>query len=484
MFKSAIKIFIFLFVFSCCFNATAKKHHGRSSVKVTKTVKKTYKKKYTTRKQTRYQNVTTPLQLDTSRDPLKAVYITSHSLPNSQTQAAVNWQNLDFAKTSSFVDSNQALDNKNVAFDTVFGQIDWPTVSKNMYVKNGKIFSTYRGYTLELTLDPNLQDAAQRYLKRNGVINGATAIIDPKTGRILALTQNKDGNSFVTPVASRAPAASLIKFITAAAAIEKQNLSPSDEIRFRGGCHSLPHNENWIANPAKDNERISFAMAFGSSCNAVFARLAVYDAGLTGLKTYSKKFMFNEPIPSDLKIQTSLFLLPDAQTATTQEVAEAGSGFGATKITALHSALLSAAVENNGVMMAPYLVAAAFDSTGKAIYQAKSREVGQVVRPQTAKKLETLMLATVAHGTSRRMFYRKGTRNEVDEIGGKTGTLLDLEDRDVLYTLFSGVAPLHSPNSIAIGTVIASPQNLVVRASSVAQTTLAEFLKLEKAKAE
>jgi cell division protein FtsI/penicillin-binding protein 2 len=481
MLKIILSLLAFLFILECNTAAFAKKHH-KTQYHSTKNQKIVHKKRISSKKRAAINAL---IDTGPAKNPLKSVFITSHSIPTSKGQESLrSIDDLNLETITSFKDSKQHLDNSSVPFDIIFGQVDWPTISKRMYLKKGKIFSSYKGYTLELTLDPNLQEASQRYLNSNGIRNGATAIIDPKTGKILALTQNQGNNNILTPLTSKAPAASLIKFVTASAAIEKQNLSPEDEIHFRGSCHSLPRNENWIANPARDTEKITLAMAFGSSCNAVFARLAVYDAGLAELKNYANKFMFNQPIPSDVKIQTSMFLLPDVRTATTQEVAEAGSGFGAAQITPIHSALLSATVENNGIMMAPYLIAAAFDNAGKTVYKATPRQIGQVIQPKTAKKLETLMLATISHGTSRRAFSRKGTRNEVDEIGGKTGTLLDLENRDLLYTLFSGVAPLNSPNSIAIGTVIASPQNLIVRASSVAQTTLAEFLKLEKAKAE
>lgn len=479
--KTLLALLVVVFAFQCNSMAFARKHH-KSKNKGQRIEKVVHKRR------TSFQRKSSPAaswNLDSPRSQLKSVSITAHSMPIARDWAEASSVSSPFDPPhTSFVESKQILDNSSVAFDTVFGQVDWPTISRNMYVKNGKSFSTYKEYTLELTLDPKLQEAAQRYLnqQRNG--NGATAILEPKSGKILALTQNRGPNSDLTPVTSKAPAASLIKFVTASAAIEKQNLNPDDEIHFRGGCHSLPHNENWIANPARDTEKLTFAMAFGSSCNTVFARLAVYEAGLAELKNYANKFMFNRPIPSDLKIQTSMFLLPEVQTATTQEVAEAGAGFGATRITPIHSALLSAAVENNGIMMAPYIVESAYDSTGKLVYRAKARQISQVMQPNTAKKLETLMMATISHGTSRRAFSRKGTRDDLDEIGGKTGTLLDLENRNVLYTLFSGAAPLNSPNSIAIGTVVASPQNYIVRANYVAQTTLAEFLKLEKAKAE
>ncbi len=382
-------------------------------------------------------------------------------------------------KVKAFTDPRESLNNNSVAFNTPFGQIDWPEVAGKMFSKNGKTYSYFKGYKLELTIDPQLQDAAEKYLTQTRILTGSTAIVDPKTGKILALSQNGGNRNAIISVSSRAPAASLMKIVTASAAIEKRNLNPYDEIAFRGGCGNL-RNGNWLADPARDTQHLTFAKAFGSSCNTAFARLALYDVGLSSLKYYAERFMFNKPIPSDVKLQTSMFLLPDPDTATPQEVAEAGAGFGATKLNPVHAALLSAAINNKGVMMAPYLVEAAFNTEGKEIYRAKPLQIGKIVSPQTALKVETLMLATIATGTSRRTFHKAGTRADADEIGGKTGTLLDPENRDVLYTLFSGIAPLNSPNSIAIGTVIASPQNWVIRASSVAQTTLADYLRFER----
>ena len=94
--------------------------------------------------------------------------------------------------------------------------------------------------------------------------------------------------------------------------------------------------------------------------------------------------------------------------------------------------------------------------------------------------MQRLMQETVLSGTSRRYFRRKGTAGDRYEIGGKTGTLSDAEERGTLYTWFSGVAPLESPQNVAIGTVVASPKNWVVRASSLAQISLAQYLKIER----
>ncbi|MBX9703638.1 MAG: hypothetical protein K2X39_05750, partial [Silvanigrellaceae bacterium] len=275
------------------------------------------------------------------------------------------------------------------------------------------------------------------------------------------------------------PAASLMKIITASAVIEKNNLDPEDELSYRGGCMRLT-NINWLVDPRRDSQMMTFAKAFGVSCNTIFGRLALYNVGLPTLKSFSEKFMFNKPIPSDIKLQTSLFLLPSVHSATPQEVAEAGAGFSPSRISPVHAALLAAVVGNNGIMMAPYLVESAYDAHGKLVYSAKPQQVSHVFSSQTAEKIKILMQETIASGTGRMYFRKNGTRDEIAEIGGKTGTLSDPENRDILYNWFSGIAPLSSPNSVAIGTFVASPNNWVIRASSIAQKTLANYLKIER----
>lgn len=419
-----------------------------------------------------------------SRPDLKIVQTTAN--PVSFFAAGLGQKNKNKIADASkqmvaFADPRESLYNNLVPLNSKIPQVDWESISANMYTKNGKVYSNYNGLKLELTINPEIQEASEKYLNQQsrGVISSSTAIIEPQTGRLLALAQGGNKGDAATSVSSRGPAASLIKIVTSAAAIERENLDPSFALPFRGGC-GRPANENWIENAAKDNTKISFEHAFGSSCNTFFARLALYHAGLAALKTYAEKFMFNKPIPSDLKIQTSLFLLPDPETATPQEIAEAGSGFGATKLSPIHAALLSATVANGGIMMAPYLIEAAYNAQGNEIYRAHPTQIGRVISEDTANKISVLMLATTSVGTSRRVFHKRGTRANLDDIGGKTGTLLDLENRDILYTWFSGIASMGSPKSIAIGTVVASPQNYVVHANAVAQTIIAQYFRIQK----
>lgn len=384
-----------------------------------------------------------------------------------------------------YKDPREELTNERHAFKTPFGQIIWKDIDKRLSYRDKFTFVNYKGLTLKLTIQPELQLALEKTLAAQRNIAGAVVILESRTGRILAMAESKanihsplvNEDSILT--SARAPAASLMKIVTATASIEKINLDPDQEIPYQGGCGTL-RNRNWLRDAQSDRQRMTFSHAFGISCNTVFARLALYETGLASLRQYAEKYLFNRPIPSDMRIETSAALMPALEMATALEVGEAGAGFGSSKISPVHAAMLSAAAGNAGVMMAPYLVDAAYDSSGKQIYTGSPLEISRIFTKRTADKMQRLMQETVLSGTSRRYFRRKGTAGDRFEIGGKTGTLSDAEERGTLYTWFSGIAPLESPQNVAIGTLVASPKNWVVRASSLAQISLAQYLKIER----
>jgi peptidoglycan glycosyltransferase len=270
-----------------------------------------------------------------------------------------------------------------------------------------------------------------------------------------------------------------MKIVTATAALEKGNMEPDSEILFHGGCGNL-RGQNWLRDSKTDRQKMDLALAFGKSCNSVFARVAIYETGLTALKEYAERYMFNKPIPSDLLIETSAAFMPSPETATPYDVGLAGAGFGASRLSPIHSAMLSAASGNGGMLMAPYIVESAADASGKEVYRATPKPIARLFSESTARKMAVLMQETIVAGTSRKYFRKRSTRADRFEIGGKTGTLSDPEDRGTLYTWFSGVAPLESQHSVAIGTLVASPQNWLVRASSLAQASLSEYLRIER----
>lgn len=387
--------------------------------------------------------------------------------------------------SQGFRDPRSAPTNEKEAFATPFGQVIWSDIVDKMYVKDKSLWTDFRGYSLKLSLNPELQVALLRELQIQKYITATIVIIEANTGRILAMVERRGEHSAPllrdksVLVSARAPAASLMKIIAASAGIEKGGLEPDDEIAFHGGCGKL-RNQNFLRQPGRDRQKMTFARAFGVSCNTAFARIALYWTGLASLTNYAEKYYFNKPIPSDLRFETSAVLLPSLEEATALEVGETGAGFVASKLSPIHSAMLSAVTANGGVMMAPSIVDAAFDKTGKLVYSGTPRELSRVLSKQAAEKMLPLMHATIKSGTSRRYFARRGTRKQRFEIGGKTGTLSDAEERGTLYTWFSGLTQLDVPNNVAISTLVASPQNWVVRASSIAQVSIAQYLRLQR----
>ncbi|MCA2961802.1 MAG: hypothetical protein IOD12_16250 [Silvanigrellales bacterium] len=390
-------------------------------------------------------------------------------------------------REAGYPDPREEAFNDSKAFKTPFGHVRWQDVADRWYEKDKVAWVKMGAYTLRLTLNPELQASLKGILQRQRNIAGAMVLIESNTGRLLAMAERRgeEGNplnpSGGEPIvtSARAPAASLMKIVTATAAIEKVSLRPDEEIFFSGGCGHL-RGQNWLRDSARDRQHLTFARAFGVSCNTAFARIALYHTGLSTLRRFAAGYMFNKPIPSDVRIETSAALMPQLEAATALEVGEAGAGFGASKLSPIHAAMIAAAAGNEGTLMAPYLVDAAFDASGRQVYSGAPRKLERLFSAQTAASLQILMRETILTGTSRKYFRRKGTRKDRFEIGGKTGTLSDPEERSTLYTWFNGLAPLESSENVAIGALVASPKNWVVRASEIAQQGLSDYLRLSR----
>ena len=136
-------------------------------------------------------------------------------------------------------------------------------------VTNGAVYGSVGspGKPVKLTLDPDLQRAAERLLARAGAPEGAIVASDVRTGRILAWA-SRGGRDFVSE--PYAPSASLFKIVTAASLLEGGHANESTNVCYEGGEHEI--------RPA-DLEHgggtcVEFGEALGKSINMVFARMA------------------------------------------------------------------------------------------------------------------------------------------------------------------------------------------------------------------
>jgi len=285
-------------------------------------------------------------------------------------------------------------------------------------------------YVVHYSIDTALQKNGRELFRQYHPKYGAVTVLQPSTGRILALIsytrQNEESLGSTLFCRSIFPAASIFKTIAAAAAIEKAGLRGESMLQTYGANHTLYNSQ--LRKELPDFREVSFQEAYAYSINPVFARVGLFVVGAKGLSEYATKFGFNADVPFELHIEKPVFICPDSSFA----VAEVASGFNqATTISPVFGALIAAAVSNNGCMVAPTLVDSITDpESGKRIFTRTSVVWRMPIRKSTAEEMVGLMKEVARYGTARKSFryIKQSDRFKEIDYGGKTGSV----DKDSL----------------------------------------------------
>jgi cell division protein FtsI/penicillin-binding protein 2 len=314
-----------------------------------------------------------------------------------------------------------------------------------------------------LTLSSALQERLTRTLVQNAVPWGVTVLLEPATGRVLAMAEHSREPG-VTGLALKAlaPAASIFKLVTAAALLER-GVSPGEEVCFHGGRHRL--DPRLLADdPRRDHRCTTLEDAFGRSTNVVFAKLAGRGLDAPELREAATRFLFNTPIPFPLALEPSTARIEEDSF----QLANTAAGFGPVRLTPVHAALLAAIVANGGVFVPPVLVDEVVGAPAPAALEPR-----RVVDGEVASALSEMMRTTVTDGTARKAFRRVTSVLRGVPVAGKTGTLSDQDPyRD--YSWFVGFAPADNP-VVAVATLIVNERKWRVRAPAVARDALEAF---------
>ncbi|HUL61073.1 MAG TPA: penicillin-binding transpeptidase domain-containing protein [Anaeromyxobacteraceae bacterium] len=314
-----------------------------------------------------------------------------------------------------------------------------------------------------LTLDPRLQAQLERELADWAVPYGAVVLLEPATGRVVALAEHSRAEPGRRGLAlsAFAPAASVFKIVTGAALLE-QGILPEEEVCYHGGYHRLQ--KSLLADdPRRDHACATLASAFGRSTNVVFAKLA--DRGLTPdlLRAEAERFLFNVPIPFVRPVEVSRAEIGDDPFA----FSSAAAGFGPVRLSPLHGALLAAIVANRGMFVPPVLVDAADG------IDLSPGEPQRIVDESIAEALGEMMRRTVSDGTAQHVFRRPPAPLRGVSVAGKTGSLADRSPyRD--YSWFVGYAPADAPR-VAVAAVVGNGTVWRVRAPTLARDALAAY---------
>jgi cell division protein FtsI/penicillin-binding protein 2 len=258
------------------------------------------------------------------------------------------------------------------------------------------------------------------------------------------------------------PAASLFKIVCAAAALESAGFTPDQPVYYWGRRYTLYKGQLRARRP-KYAAKIRFREAFGLSINSVFGKLGIHILGRKALSEFSRRFLFDRPIPFELPVDRSTTRIPQSRYG----LAEIASGFNKrTLISPLHAALLASAAANKGTIMAPFLIERISNESGDIFYVGQPIPLAHPISKKTADNLKILMQETVLSGTCRKTFrwlLRKAAFKVV-EIGAKTGNINDKTGRFKYDWLSAFAIPPGGADAICVAVLSVHGDALGVRA--------------------
>jgi penicillin-binding protein A len=295
------------------------------------------------------------------------------------------------------------------------------------------------GATLELTIDPKAQAAADKALGDN---KGAVVALDPKTGAILAmvshpsydpnplsshdlskaskawqtLSNDKDKSYLNRTINGVYPPGSTFKVVTAAAALENGVVTDENstvpgppELDLPLTSSNLPNEDGRACGP---DDKTTLIHALEISCNTAFGSLGL-ELGGEKIRAQAAKFGFGDALQIPMRVSVSS--VPADLNA--PQSAQAAIGQYDVRTTPLQMAMVAAGIANQGRVMTPYLIQSVRSANLDIIESTPDPvELSAATSEQTASTLTKMMVSVVDNGS--------GARAQIDgvEVAGKTGT--------------------------------------------------------------
>ena len=292
---------------------------------------------------------------------------------------------------------------------------------------------------VEYTLDPELTDQVYSILRRGRVSLGLAVVLDARTGDVLAYAGTDEKR---LPAERAYPAASLVKIVTAAAALEHGLGSRS--CRFVGSPYRLTPSR--LVPPRRGTE-ITLERALATSNNQCCAQLAAGPLGAqTMLETIARFGLTESPAPAHEAGQAG------DPGDDRYQLGKLGCGLDGLQITALHAAQLGAVLANGTLPQARW-IARVTDSEGRELALPPRRPARRVLDPSVARRLREMMVETTVRGTARSAFRRhaRGMLGVVP-VAAKTGSLTGKYPPGH-YAWFVAAAPADHPR-IAVAVLV------------------------------
>ena len=317
------------------------------------------------------------------------------------------------------------------------------------------------GQDIALTIDRDIQWVAQsalaRKVRETGARSGTLIVMDTRTGDLLAVATaptfdpSHPGDAPVTARGNLALAeayepGSTGKVITAAALIEEGAVTPATPI-------TVPNRLRRAGKTFKDfqdhkTQKLTYAGTLAKSSN-IGTILAAEKMGLEKLYPYQRRFGIGTPTGLGLPGEASGAVLPPSQwSATTGYTSAFGQGYS---VNSVQMASVFATIANDGVRVAPRLVAARSDLAG-SMQRTPFGKQTRVVSADTARTVRLMLETVLGEGGTAPLARVPGYR-----VGGKTGTAQRFDPTCSCYRgytmSFIGMAPLDKPRLVVAVTL-------------------------------
>lgn len=311
------------------------------------------------------------------------------------------------------------------------------------------------GDNLVTTLDLNLQQVAYEAL---GAYDGAIVVMEPDTGKVLAMVSKPDfdpntiaadweditADEDSSVLVNRAtqglyPPGSVFKIVTL---LEYMRENPAAYGSYSYSCSGKYTEGSSVINcyHGTSHGSVDLLKAFAKSCNAAFADI--------GSKLDAERFhgtaeslLFNQALPVQLPYNRSAFYVDAASDIDT--ILQSAIGQGKTQVTPMHMALLTAAAANGGVLMKPYFIERIENYSGDVIKQYSPQKYGKLMEAGEALVLTEYMEEVVQTGTGTKL------RDLPYTAAGKTGSAeYSSEKKGESHAWFTGFAPAENPEIV------------------------------------
>lgn len=327
---------------------------------------------------------------------------------------------------------------------------------------SNSVTDAQQGTSIKLTIDRDIQYVAQQALAdtvaESQADSGTLVVMDPTTGRILALataptfdpnnaasaTASNRGNRALTDVFEPG---STSKIITLSAVINEGKANPYSSFTVPSSLTRAGKDFHDATPHGILKLTLAGVMARSSNMGTI---LAAERIGGKKLYSYLKKFGIGEPTGLSFPGESAGFVPKYSDWSPTSFPTIAfGQGLS---VNAVQSASVLATIANNGVRVEPSLVDSLVlpDGTVEPVAAPKTT---RVVSAQTAKQVRAMLESVVSDAGTAPMAAIPGYR-----VGGKTGTAQEFKESCGCYrgvvASFIGMAPADAPRLVVAVSIV------------------------------